>query len=177
MSLVTIKQFRLFEINENGVQIEKVNEFLEALINLKVEKAALRYDLQVKLAKAVEKAVAEFHEQRKKLLEDLAVKKTVTLFDGSNQESDKIVVDAKEDSPESSLVVKINDEPVEGKKILSDNYDVDLPEFFKKLGEVLDLDIPLECYPIKLSRLNMENIGDLNMRALEPFLLDDLDGQ
>ncbi|NJD23349.1 MAG: hypothetical protein FIA82_11890 [Melioribacter sp.] len=70
----------------------------------------------------------------------------------------------------------INGTEAEGRKILDNSYDLGdkMEEFQKQLDELLNMEIELECYPIKLSKLEAEaDCSQLNFGALEDFIDDD----
>lgn len=173
---ISIKQFQLFQVTEEAVNINLLNPVIETLLQFNAEKAGLRYDLQIRLTKAIEKAVKEFHEQRIKLCEELSEKKNVEFKDGRKEDVLYEVVDADEKADVNNLIVKINDVKVKGKKTLSAAYDLtkNKEEFEKRFIELLNMEIELDCKKIKLSKLDDEKDSSiLNFIALENFIIDD----
>lgn len=176
MSNITVKHFQLFATSDKGLNLQAINPHVQVLASLPAAGAGLRYDLHVKLTKAIEKAVKEFHEQRIKLCEELSEKKSIEYKDGRKEETLFEIIDADEKADGNNLIVKINDEKVEGKKILSQAYDLskNKEEFDKRFVELLNLEIELDCKKIKLSKLDAEKDSSaLDFRALENFIIDD----
>lgn len=172
MSVIKIKYFQLFE----AVNLQNVNKDLAKLIFFPAKSAALKYDISIKLAKEVYKEIKEFHEFRMKLLEELAVTKKVLLHGAKDDIETKFtIVDAPKDAPKDSLIKIIDGTEVKEKKVLGQSYDLgdNMEKYQKQLDEILNKEIELECYPIKLSKLENEDCTDLNFVALESFIDDD----
>ncbi|MFA5803702.1 MAG: hypothetical protein WC879_03570 [Melioribacteraceae bacterium] len=172
MSKLKIKYFNLFEAGD----ILKMNNGLEKLISFPAKSAALKYDLSIKLAKAAGKAIQDFDEMRVKLLNELSRKKMVLLNGAKEEIETKLkIIDAPKDAGEESLIKMIDGNEVKGKKVLENSYDLGdkMEEFQKQLNELLNMEIELECYPIKLSKLDAEDCTDLNFAALGSFIDDD----
>jgi hypothetical protein len=134
MANVKTKAARLFSTNKNGlIELHQLNTELGKLINLKTKNAALKYDVNIKLAKAVQKALSDFQDIHKKAIETVEIK--------------------------------------EGEQVTD--------EQSKTLGELLNAaladEVELNCYQIKLSRLSGEDISEINLLAVEDFILNDLE--
>ena len=94
MSNIKIKQNQLFKVTPEGfVELGIMNPALSALLNFKPSGAALRYDIQRRLTISVNKALTDFSELRKGLLEELSVKKKVKLKSGKEFDSYLQVID------------------------------------------------------------------------------------
>lgn len=181
MSNIKIKFVQLFAVDaEKGLQLNKINPDIDALINLKAKSAQLRYDLQSKLGKAVDKLIKKFEEERMKLLDSCSYKKEVEFEDGTKKTINYAVENVSEeeyaaltDEQRKQIIFSIDGEVVGPKKI-ENRYDV-TDEFPEKFTELLNVEDELSCYPIKLSRLNAEeDCSSLNFAALENFIYDDL---
>lgn len=186
MSNITIKQFQLFKTDKDGIHLEEITPALKALLNYKPEGAAFKYDIQIKLSKAIDKALRDFSEQHKSLLDELSVKKKVKLRNKKEFETQSEIIDAKEKSkadknfkydPED-IIIEIDGVKVRGEKILGNNYDLSdkKEEFNKRFIDLLNVEIELNCYPLKLSRFDKEKSipEELDFAVLEDYIIDDL---
>lgn len=178
MSNIKIKQFQLFKIEGNKINTEEINPALNALLSYKPEGAALRYDIQTRLSKAVDKALKEFGEQHKSLLEELSVKKKVKLKNNNEFETHLEIIEATDKNKTEELIIEIDEQKVKGKKIIGAVYDLGnkKEEFNKRFIDLLGVEIELDCYPLKLSRFDKEkNLpAEINFGALDDFIIDDL---
>ena len=187
-----VKHIQLFHIEPNEVKglpgkldLGKNNQSLMELLNFKAKSAALNYDIDIRLREAVVKATQEFHIQHKKLLEDCSIKKKIKFVNDNEIETFyKIVEVTEEDFKKLSMEHKkdliidsVDGNPIETISRLSpDNgYDIkDIDDFNKRFNELLDHEIELICYPIKISKLELEpDCSMLNFAQLKPFLKDD----
>lgn len=186
MSKIKIKQFQLFGIGKEGaVELNKLNPNVEALITFPAKNAGLKYDIDIKLNKAVAKAVTEFHEQHKKLLEDASTVKKVEFKNGKKEETRFKIVELSEDEYKNFkqdalyniLIVSIDGKEVETPKRISAIGEYDIAareEFNKRWLDLLNLEIELDCWQIKLSKLEKDaDASMLNFAALEAFITDD----
>ena len=175
MSKVKVKFIQLF----NPLNIQQMNPELEKLIVFPTKRAGLKYDTNIKLNQAVAKAIKDFEEMRKKLCEENSRLKLINYVSGREEETFFTVAAPKEElkSPkewEDRLIAKIDGVDVTDHKVLESRYDiVDTNEFQKLFGDLLETEIELECYTIKLSKLSEEDCSDLNFAMLEPFIEDD----
>lgn len=176
MNKITIKHYQLFEIKNGLISLEKINKALKSLLELKIKKAGLQYDVRIRLGKAIDKALNDFQELRKSLCEELSAKKKVKMVSGNEFETFFAVIDAKEKYDPKDLIAEIDGQKVEGNKILANIYDLDSnkEEFDRRFYELINLGIELDCYPIKLSKLDAEeDSSNLDLIALENFIIDD----
>jgi len=170
MSKIKVKFFHLF----NPQKIQEMNTALLELINFKAKRAALKYDLNIKLNKAVANALKDFEEMRKKLCEDNSVSRIIELKSGHKTLTSMKIVETADEKNENRLIAKIDGVEVEGNKVVGDSFDIkDMDEFDRQFRELLETEIELDCYPIKLSKLEMEeDCSVLNFIPLEPFIED-----
>jgi hypothetical protein len=179
MDNIKIKQNQLFKITPEGfIEIGIMNPALSALLNFKPSGAALRYDIQRRLTIAVNKALTDFSELRKGLLEELSVKKKVKLKSGNEFDSYSQIIDETSDSNTEDLILEIDGKKIKGKKILSEQYDLseNIEEFNKRFIELINIEIELDCKQISLTKLDAEKSlpVEIDFRALENFIIDDL---
>ena len=172
MSRIKIKSFQLFQ----PADINQLSEPLIKLISFPAKGGGLKYDLSIKLAKAVEKAAKEFQEFRINLLEEMAFEKIIMLKGAEREIKTKFaIIDASKETKDENLIKIVDGDEVKGKKILGSNYDLGakLAEFQKQINDQLNAEIELDCYPIKLTKLDKEDCSDLDFIALESFISDD----
>jgi hypothetical protein len=179
MGNIKIKQNQLFKITSEGIlEIGIMNPSLSALLNFKPAGAALRYDIQRRLTISVNKALTDFSELRKGLLEELSIKKKIKLKSGNEFDSYSQVIDENSDSKAEDLISEIDGKKIKGKKILSEQYDLgkNIEEFGKRLTELINLEIELDCKRISLTKLDAEKSlpVEIDFRVLENFIIDDI---
>lgn len=173
MSKIKIKFIQLFGVDAaNGLNINQVNPQIDALINLPAKGAQLRYDLQSKLGKAIEKAFKEFEEERRKLLELCSLKKEVEFEDGEKKTIGYAVEKMSEEEytalteDQRKKVIHMIDGQEVGPHKIENRYDV-TEEFHGKFNELLNVEIELNCYPIKLSRIVNEELSFVDVAETE----------
>lgn len=180
MSNIKIKFVQLFAVEPGkGLNIQQINPEIEALINLKAKSAQLKYDLQSKLSKAIDKALKEFDELRLKVIKENSHQHEVEFEDGTKETINYVLEPMDEEEyknltdEQRKKVIAVVDGTAGPMKI-KNAYDV-TEDFQPKFNELLNVEIELNCYPIKLSRLNAEeDCSSLNFAALENFIHDDL---
>lgn len=173
MDYLKIKYAQLFM--SGNIQI--INPELKKLIEFPAKHAGLKYDISAKLGKAVQKALEEFEKLRTEKLIELAIKKKV-LVKGAKEpvETQSTIIEATDKTPDAELIIEINGEKVKEKKMLGNSFDLGekMEGFTKYLNELVDTEIELNCYPIKLSKLEQEaDCSSLSFIALDAFIKDD----
>ncbi|MBI1936651.1 MAG: hypothetical protein HYS25_00860 [Ignavibacteriales bacterium] len=178
MSNIKIKHYQLFKHTANGIEISEKNPALQALLTHKAEGVSLRYDIQRKLSKSIEKALSDFSAEHKSLLEELSTNKKIKLKSGDELETKMEIINATEQSKVDEIIAEIDGTTVKGEKIIGVVYDLGdkKEEFNKRLIELLNLEIELECNPIKLSKLDKEKClpAEIDFGVLDDFITDDL---
>lgn len=169
MSKIKIKFQQLLEPNKPGL-----NKELNKFIQFPAKHANLKYDLNLKLSKAIVLAFEDYETLRQKLCEENSKERTVVFQNGKEIKTRMIISDAPADTDKDLLIATVDGDEVKG-KIIGDRYDIiDQDNFDKLFGELLLTDIELNAYPIKLSRLEAEDdCSSINFAALEPFIFDD----
>lgn len=141
-----------------NIDLNDINPDLQKLIAFNARNAGLRYDIQVKLAKAVCKEYNDFQEARESLCRNLSTIKEVEI------EGEKV---------STPFIV----EEIDGKPTITKTYDIPADkdnEFNVQLMELLQNEVELNCYPISLRKLDAEpDTSMLDFGVLEPFIIDD----
>ena len=81
-----VKPAKLFNVGPKGVELYSLNSELNKLIQLKTKNPQLKYDVNIKLGKAVQKAIADFQETHKKAIEAVGIKEGETVPNEKNDE-------------------------------------------------------------------------------------------
>jgi Glu-tRNA(Gln) amidotransferase subunit E-like FAD-binding protein len=170
---IKLKYFQLLFFNGNTGSFALYPD-IEKFLGASFKNALLKYHVQVKLSKEIERAVNEFYEQRKMIFENFAVKKTVKLKDGQTIETFDRLVQVQEwhDNPVVEVDGKKLDEPM----ALSGLYDIPnekLPEINKQIAELVNSEIELNVNKISLRKLAEEDCSEFNFNILEPFIEED----
>lgn len=171
MNKIKIKFIQLFAFEDGLINIFKLNNSLNTLLTYKAKKAALKYDIEIKLKKAVDKALTDFEQLRVSLCKELSNIKKITFKNGGEEETYyKVEPLSEKNKRENDYVCKVNGVDFEGE--ISQQYDiVDMNEFDKRIKELLMTEIELDCYPIDLSKLEAEGeIKDIEFTGLENFI-------
>jgi len=182
MSKLKIKNFQLLTMDEKGIRpYERALKFC----GFPAKSAALRYDLGIKLQNAIVEEYQNFEKMRVEVLKELCINKKVVL---KNEKGEQNEIDTKQkivDAPKEhkgDFVFRIDGKEVEGKKIISNEFDLgdNRKEFDKRFAELLELDVELNCYPIKLSKLEADDNfsawldeNEITLAQLEPYIEDD----
>lgn len=193
---ITIKQGELFVYDPQMrlLKIDAVNQSLLQLLQFKAKSAHLKYDIEVKLRKAVQKALEEVGEQNKNLLELHSKKTKVKIgskeFDTpfkvlSKKEHEKNKAEAEAAAKEKgyeyqSIGNEVNIDGVNGKPtknmiMLEGVYNLENKEAYQKeLLAAMEVEVTLDCFKLRLSLLNNEDCSKLDFEALEKFIEDDI---
>lgn len=182
---IKIKLKEILAVNEFGGTVHnQINYELLKLINLPVKNGGLKYDLQTKLGKAVNKEFDEYTEARLKYGKEMAVEKEIELANGRVYKTQNKIAEVKDKTglklltDSNGFVKKINGKDV-GNIMMGEMNVLDITadkkdEFDKHLSEMIENEIELSCHPIKLSRLiQYADCSELDFSVLEKFIIDD----
>lgn len=176
MDKIKVNFIQLF----NPENIQEPSPALNGLINFSAKRASLKYDLGIRLNKAVNSARKDFESMRRKLCEDNSRVKEIEFVSGKEIETMMKIVDAEEGIKTNAdmLIAKIDGFEIDGEKnkVIGASYDIiDMDEFNKQFFELLTTEIELDCYPVKLSKLELEqDCSTLDFTNLAPFIENDL---
>lgn len=138
-----------------------LNPALVSFITMGPRHSGLKYDIEIRLSKAIDQELKNFDESRTSLCESFA------------EETEYINAEGK--TIKTKFIVKTD---ADGKQSEEKGYNIPedkKEEFNKRFIELLENKVELNCNKIKLSKLENENdVSSQNFRYLEPFIQDDM---
>lgn len=169
MAQIKIKFADLFSPGD----FRKLQSGLESLLKFKARSAALKYDIEIKLNKAVTKAIQEFEDLRTSLCREHSNVKTIINPDGTKEDTYYVIEPVKEKDPEQEIV-RVDGTELQG--VIAPRYDIkDMQEYSKRFKDLLETEIELDCYPVKLSKLEAEeDLSGIDFSSLEKFIINDM---
>lgn len=174
----------------------QINKGLDSLFAFKAKNAGLNYDIKTRLLKAVNERLAEFTASLTELQKSYAINKEVEFEDGKKEKTNLRLIDvpkleekkakhSKENTEQKlNLIISVNNKSVKTKEVLGQiidttSYDVPkekIEEMTKQINELLETEIELSCYPIKLSKLNAEeDTSSIAFEYLDLFINNDVE--
>lgn len=175
MEKIKLKFIDLFTVENGELVISRTNTALQSLLNFKAKSAALKYNIEIKINKAVKKAIEEFEELRNSLCREHSILKKIINADGLTEETYYIFEPVKDDTKKDNGII-VTLEGGDTKGIIIPQYDIkDMDGFNKEFVELLNTKVELDCYPISLSKLETEkDTSSIDFAALENFIMNDL---
>lgn len=181
----------LFDTGNKSAAIE-INKGLASLFGFTAKNAGLNYDIKTRLLKSVNERIAEFSDSLTKLKESFSTEKEIEFKNGTKEKTYLKLIDvpvpdkkSKEKGKEiQNLIIAVNGKSVVtkesiGKMIDTTSYDIPaekIDELTDRINELLETDIELNCFSIKLSKLNNEaDTSSIAFEHLDLFINNDVD--